>query len=523
MNRKKIKFLVEENKVGMAHKILTALVSKNINIVTMEISPPFISIKIEWQGMEWGEFKNWIREEVEEILDVVELDMMDSERVAQELQIVINSMSDGIIAVNRLGKIEYYNSKASQLFQIGPEDRDGDINLIIPKDVYNPHIDIDNKENIEVSSKIRNKKLDLILNIKLIKNSQGKKIGALLIFKEMEDVRRLVHTISRPSMISFEDIIGQADILQNTILLAKSVSTTEANIMILGESGTGKELFARAIHLNSGRANGPFVAVNCAAVPDALLESEFFGYEKGAFTGASKRGKQGLFELATGGSIFLDEIGELPIHLQGKILRVIQEKTIRRIGGEKEIPIDVRIISATHRNLPRMLKEKTFREDLYYRLNVVPVNIPALRDRKEDIRILAKHFIKTLGEGAGKPNMEITEEALEVLETYTWPGNVRELQNVMERALIFADDIIGTEELMISNKLDSSPALELVSKEKAIVFPVDLPNIIRELEYKYITEAEGRFSSAREMGRALNISHTTVINRLKEYKGCKSN
>lgn len=523
MNSKKIKFLVKENRVGMAYKILAALASKNMNIVSMEINPPYISVKIEWTGIEWDEFQIWIKEEVKEILEIRELDMMDSEKVAKELQIIINSMTDGIIAVNREGNIEYYNSKASKLFDIGPKDRDENINLIIPKEIYNPNIDIDDKANIEVSSLIRNRKVNLILNIKLIKNNQGIKIGALLIFKEMDDVRRLIQTISRPSMISFEDIIGESDILKNTISLARSVSASEANIMIFGESGTGKELFARAIHLNSTRGNGPFVAVNCSAVPDALLESEFFGYDKGAFTGASKSGKQGLFELATGGSIFLDEIGELPIHLQAKILRAIQERKIRRIGGTKEIAIDVRIISATHRNLAQMVEEKTFREDLYYRLNVIPVNIPPLRDRKEDIGILAKYFTRLIGESSGKENLTISNKALEKLQEYSWPGNVRELQNVIERAVIFADGIIDVEHLMITDKLDFEVGKDDSGNNLEIELPVDLPEVIRQMEYKYILKAREELESSRQIAKALNISHTTVINRLREYEDCKKN
>lgn len=522
LNSKKIKFLVKANKVGMAHKILCALALKNMNIITMEISPPYISVKVEWEGIEWNEFEKWIKNEVKEILDITELDMLDSEKVARELQIIINSMTDGIIAVNKLGNIEYYNSKAIKLFGIRPEDKDTNINSIIPIEIYNPNIDIDDKANIEVSTTIKNKRVNLILNIKFIRNDLGVKIGALLIFKEIDDVRRLIHTISRPSMISFEDIIGESAIIKNTISLAKSVSITDANIMILGESGTGKELFARAIHLNSKRGNGPFVAVNCSAVPDALLESEFFGYEKGAFTGANKTGKQGLFELAIGGSIFLDEIGELPIHLQAKILRVIQEKRIRRIGGQEEIPIDVRIISATHRNLALMVKEKTFREDLYYRLNVIPVNIPPLRERKEDIEILAKYFIKILGKSAGKPNLEITQDALQILQEYSWPGNIRELQNVIERAIIFAEDSIDTAQLMISNKIDSGKIeTKTITNEENITFPVNLPEIIEAIEYKHIMKAKTQLNSSREMAKALNISHTTVINRLKKYEGCK--
>ncbi|QNO16622.1 sigma 54-interacting transcriptional regulator [Alkalicella caledoniensis] len=519
VENKNIKFLVPENRVGMAQEILSALASRQLNIETMEIKPPYISVKVEWDGTSWDEFKTWIKSKIKEISDVTELDMMESEKVAKELQIVINTMGDGIIAVNKNGDMEYYNSKASHLFHITNKDKNLNINQLLPEEYYNPKLDIQDKSNIEVSSKIRNKKVNLLLNVRVIKNSSGKKMGALLIFKEMEEVRKLIQTIARPSMISFDDIIGESDKIKNTILLAKSVSKTEANIMVLGESGTGKELFARAIHLSSNRGNGPFVAVNCSAVPDALLESEFFGYEKGAFTGASNTGKQGLFELATGGSIFLDEIAEIPVHLQAKILRVIQEKALRRIGGEKEIPVDVRIISATHRNLLEMVKESTFREDLYYRLNVIPVQLPPLRERKEDISVLIKHFIKVLGKNSGKTDLHITQRALNELENYHWPGNIRELQNVIERALIFSQDVIDTENLMINNPLATHDTKSYGDSDK-IDFPVNLPEIINELESRHIVKASEIYSSSREIAKALGISHTKVISRLKGYN-CK--
>ncbi|MBU5437268.1 sigma 54-interacting transcriptional regulator [Tissierella sp. MSJ-40] len=518
MKSKKIRFLVKDNRVGMAHKILSALATKNMNILAMEITPPYISVKVSWDFLNWEDFKKDIKEEIKEILDIIELDMMDSEKVAKELQIIINSMEDGIIAVNKSGKIEYYNSKAAKLFGIFKGDQNKHINFLIPKEIYNPTVDINDKSSIEVSGKIRNKKVNLILDVKMIKNEVGIKLGALLIFREMDEVRRLIQTISRPSMISFDDIIGESKSLKETISIAKSVSKTEANIMILGESGTGKELFARAIHLNSNRANGPFVAVNCSAVPETLLESEFFGYDKGAFTGANRTGKQGLFELATGGSIFLDEIGDLPTHLQAKILRAIQEKCIRRIGGEKEISIDVRIISATHRNLSKMVIEKTFREDLYYRLNVIPVNIPPLRERKEDILLLVRHFIKVLGENEGKSNIKITDNAINELKKYSWPGNVRELQNVIERALIFAEDTIDVEHLLINTKPTHNLIESLIQNEDDINLPVKLPVLLEKIEYDYIIKAKEKFKSSREIAKALGISHTTVINRMRKYE-----
>lgn len=204
----------------------------------------------------------------------------------------------------------------------------------------------------------------------------------------------------------------------------------------MGESGTGKEVFARAIHYESGRGNNPFVAVNCGAIPENLLESELFGYEEGAFSGARKGGKPGRFQLANKGTLFLDEIGDMPIFLQVKLLRVLQEKTVERVGGIKSMPLDVRIIAATNRNLEKLVKAGTFREDLYYRLNVFPIELPALHERPDDIMELAKFFLEKQRKNSGKKITGFTDEAVRRMQNYNWPGNIRELENVVECAVI---------------------------------------------------------------------------------------
>lgn len=517
MINRRMKFLVEDKKIGMAKKIVDALTLRNMNIIKMEINPPYISVELEGGKKSWEGFEDWLKREVKEILDIVKLDMLDFERRAKELQTIINNMTVGVVAVGQKGEILYYNSKAVGLLSIEPEDVNSNIARIVPINIYDPEINIEDKEGIEISQKIRGKDVNVIMDIRLVKNEDGKKIGALLILREMDEIRRLVQSISRPSMNTFEDIVGISKSINDTKSLAESVAKTESSILILGESGTGKELFARAIHMSSNRSYGPFVAVNCSAVPDGLMESEFFGYEKGAFTGANNSGKQGLFELATGGSLFLDEIGDLPMRLQAKILRAIQEKKIRRVGGQKEISIDVRIISATHRDLQAMVRGKTFREDLYYRLNVVPVQIQPLRKRKEDIIVLAKNFIKVLGKDMGKSQLEMTEEALNELLNYNWPGNVRELQNVMERAIIFAEDKIDVEHLMIQHKepnIAEERCMESLDEPK---LPVELPKVIEDIEYRYLCEAIRKYHSSREIARALGISHTTVINKIKYF------
>jgi DNA-binding NtrC family response regulator len=231
------------------------------------------------------------------------------------------------------------------------------------------------------------------------------------------------------------EFVGNSSKMKAVYELAGQVAETASTVLITGESGTGKELLARAIHHGSARANGPFIAVNCASIPDTLLESEFFGFEKGAFTGADKS-KRGKFELADGGSLFLDEIAEMSLLIQSKLLRVLQEKSFEKLGGVKTIGVDIRFITATNKNLQKLVERKLFRQDLYYRLNVFPIVLPPLRERKEDIPLLAAHFIAKFSREMGKTIQGISSDAVSILDSYPWPGNVRELQNVIERAII---------------------------------------------------------------------------------------
>ena len=253
--------------------------------------------------------------------------------------------------------------------------------------------------------------------------------------------------------VSFGNMIGKSKGMLKLYSIIKKVAETPTNVLILGESGTGKELVAKAIHENSPRKNMPFEVINCGGVPESLLESEFFGYVKGAFTGAYGD-KPGLFEIARGGTIFLDEIGDLPPLLQVKLLRVVQEKTFRRVGGAEEKKVDVRIISATNKNLEEKVKDGSFREDLYFRLNVIPIHIPSLRERKEDITVLTKYFIEKYSREFGKEIKTISSYAMDLLMKYPFPGNVRELENIIERSVALeTSNIILPENLLLSGSL----------------------------------------------------------------------
>ncbi|MFA5839077.1 MAG: sigma-54 dependent transcriptional regulator [Candidatus Margulisiibacteriota bacterium] len=310
---------------------------------------------------------------------------------------------------------------------------------------------------------------------------------------------------------SFCDLIGKSQIMQNVFETIESVAKTDSRILITGESGTGKELVARAIHKNSQRANHPFIAVNCAAIPDNLLESELFGYEKGAFTGAMER-KLGKFELADSGTIFLDEIGCMSSAMQSKLLRVIQDNCIDRVGGNSPISINIRLLAATNLNFTKAIANKTFREDLYYRLNVIPIHLPPLRERKEDIGLFLDYFMNKYNKELNRQVQGFDQKATLLLKTYDWPGNVRELQNIVERLLALSNSSIITRDEVEKN----------LSFYK--IFPVDtldqqFQSAVAGFEKAYITRAlEQNNGNKTQAAKILGMARTTLLSKINALK-----
>lgn len=316
------------------------------------------------------------------------------------------------------------------------------------------------------------------------------------------------------SQLGMPTIIGKSKKIVEAARLAQKVAPTKTTVLLLGESGTGKELFARAIHCLSPRKEFPFVPINCAAIPRELLESELFGYEKGAFTGAENR-KLGKFELADKGTVFLDEIAEMDMSLQSKIMRVIQEGEIERVGGLKTIKVDVRILAATNRDIKKAVSEGRFREDLYYRLNVFPIIIPPLRERLEDIPLLVEYFIKKYCAEMKVPEKRISRDAMDMLMRYNWKGNVRELENTIERAIILCDgNTISTEHIALLPLSDRS--LETLPLEGSLEVTVREALRIAETKRikKALEETRGNKSKAAEI---LDVSYKTLLTKIKEY------
>ncbi len=380
------------------------------------------------------------------------------ERTRSEIiNIMLNHNEDGIIAIDDKGRILAINNQAYRVFQLST------VGELIGQPLSSVGASGEWKQLLENGSGkdriicLHDKKY--YVQYKPLSEMEAG-AGALIFIKNtdriIEEESRIRRGLSEKGLTAkytFEDILGQSAAIRENIRMAERYSGVNSNVLIIGETGTGKELFAHSIHQASKRSHQPFVALNCAALPENLLESELFGYEAGAFSGASKGGKTGLFELAHKGTIFLDEIGEIPITLQAKLLRVLQEKEIRRIGSTSVHPVDVRVISATNINMEEKIKEGKFRSDLYYRLNLLDISIPPLRERKEDIQELVDHYLTRFACEMGKSIPTVTKDAARILKEHSWPGNVRELRNICERLTVLNDTSIIDEELLCRLKI----------------------------------------------------------------------
>lgn len=438
-----------------------------------------------------------------DILQKLAASLSSNKQLNYLLQMILDKITNGVLATDENGKLVIINKAAEKVLEVNSKKIIG-----VPVNQTLPILKIDEtlktREPEENQTKfIKNKHL-LVSNIPLFKN--GETFGSVCIFYELSEVekieKRLRQNLTKTGFYakySFHDILGNSSILKKEIDKAKQFASTDYAVLIIGESGTGKELFASAIHNNSSRKNRPFVAINCAALPIDLLESELFGFEEGTFTGAKKGGKPGLFELAHLGTIFLDEIGEIPAKVQVKLLRVLEEKEVMRIGGESLIPIDVRVIAATNKNLKKLIEEKQFREDLYYRLNVLSLNLPTLRERGEDILLFANRFL----ERSGKNIKDfLSAEVIRAFLQYTWPGNIRELNNVIEYLMT----VVKTDQVEINDLpldiLNSTNQVQVSQEDQyqlSLNSPEDLYLLQLIHQYSKNGKSIGRFKLQKEM------------------------
>ncbi len=433
--------------------------------------------------------------------------------LANEMQAIANSVTDGIIAVESSGLIRQANKPAQQMLHLSAERLVGrSVTDIFRDPVIKDAIKSDSTINNQgIYAVVGGKKLSFLGNLTPIsteKRWEGK--GHVLVIRNISEVTKMFgNYFLNGGNFTFENIIGTSKVIKVAKEKALTVAKGDSTIIILGESGTGKELFARSIHSASFRGEGPFVAVNCAALPDTLLESELFGYEDGAFSGAKKGGKSGRFEMANKGTLFLDEIGDMPLHLQVKLLRVLEEKMIYRLGGTNPIPVDVRIIAATHKHLEKQVQVGEFREDLYYRLQVIPLTIPPLRDRQEDLQMMMDYFRSKFNELLGKNTMGYSPKVKKLLLDYHWPGNVRELENTLE----YAVNMEKTDYIQLSSIPDRILNAEQEEKKLLGTIPEMEKDLIEHALQRYGTTTVGKEKAAK----VLDIGIATLYRKMKKY------
>lgn len=461
-----------------------------------------------------GEESFW--QAVTEAKRLAQVSRKEQER-SKRYKTILDYAYEGIIATDAKGYITVFNTASRKLLSITDDNVVGSsIETVIRKSSFRQILLSDEEVNSEVVT-FHNVQLTVRkVNIKL----RGRIIGQVITFHDVsriqsmeEEIRKKIYARGHIAKYHFNDILYKSEIMKQAVNTARRFSQTESNILLYGETGTGKEIFAQSIHNYSKHSNGPFVAVNCGALPENLLESELFGYAKGAFTGASKEGKPGVFELAHNGTIFLDEISEMPLKLQTRLLRVLQEREITRLGDDKVIPIVVRVIAATNKSLIRLIDDEKFRQDLYYRLEVLKVHIPPLSQRKEDVELIIDDIIQTFQVRENKI-LDFTPEAKRELQRYHYHGNVRQLQNICERLFVLCDNEVKALDVkaLLDNEGDKSIVLESTADTDT-----DIYSERQELERKYY---QGILEKSKynkgEMAKRLGVSRTTLWRRLKK-------
>ena len=500
------------NKLGITHKILSAFASLDIDVIALEMETHHTYIKYQnpEQSANNEKLKRFVLG-INGVIKIDEIEVLPSEAKRLHLDALLSNLPDPIFDIDESGNIlkvnhatkailgieetEIYTKNVTELFS-EPLER-----------LLNPI-----NTSIELTCMDNNYYAEITPIIPPGNNPSAVK-GAVIILKRPEKLGLTISTIQQNSFQG-DTIIAQSPEMQDILARANRFSELELPILIIGETGTGKEILAKTIHENSSRKDSPFLAINCAALPENLLESELFGYSAGAFSGALKSGKPGLFELAHHGTLFLDEIGEMSPYLQAKILRFMQDYTFRRLGGSKERSVDVRIISATHRKLNTLFATNQFREDLYYRLNVLSLLLPPLRDREGDIELLGQHFAKLAGLQINRQDCQLSEDAIRRLKTYRWPGNIRQLQNVIFRSAAIGNKaILNAKDLLFNYSKDPSTNKNITTTGEV----TSLKDAVASYEKKLLASMLKKYPSTRQLAKQLSVSHNTIAIKLRKY------
>lgn len=507
-----MRFVIKSrDRLGITQEILSVFSKQKWNLLSMEMFLHHTYVQLDLKdGIKLSDVRQELVH-VEGVTEVVEVDLMPGERRSQHLDAVLSKLQDPILDIDDKGKILLANTAANVMLK--KEDQNNIQGCYLTEftdqtmDTFLP------EAPLSVCVTLTGQSFLADITPVFSYNKEDKQIsGAVLLLQSVRRIGQQISAITQVPADNSSSLIGNSEATQELLKYSERFSHLDLPVLIQGETGTGKELLAHILHDSGSRAQAPFMAINCAALPENLLESELFGYAPGAFSGARKNGKPGLFELADGGSVFLDEIGEMSPYLQAKLLRFLQEYSFRRIGGSKEVTVDVRIISATHRDLLSMAHNHEFREDLFYRLNVLNLKVPPLRERQSDIPALIKHFLIRASEQTGREIPQVSEEAMNSLIQYPWPGNIRELQNTLFRAVAMSDnDLLDTNHIALDTPDDGE-------KNTISYSNVDsLDSALGHFEQELLQSLYPHYPSSRKLGQRLKVSHNTVALKLKKY------
>jgi len=508
-----------QDRVGIAYEILAVLARRRLNVVAVEVEPPHVFIDVP--GLATDELPALAGElqGVPGVEATAAIDLLPGARRRLHLNAILSALADPVLAVDGRGDIVVANAAAAQVAGLPAEDMAG-MNLgQLFDDPGLARALLDTGFRLPSREAVLGGQPFLIDGQPISEAPIGSapaSAGGVVTLHAPSRIGERLHALQNFGDAGFERILGESAPIATLKARAVRVAGVDAPLLIQGETGTGKELVAHACHQASSRRNAPFLALNCAALPESLAESELFGYAPGAFTGAQRGGKPGLLELANQGTVFLDEVGELSPYLQAKLLRFLSDGSFRRVGGEREMKVDVRIISATHRDLERMVAEGRFREDLFYRLHVLHLSVPPLRGRAEDIVLLAQHFIARACAQAGRPSCRLTAQAIARLSASPWPGNVRQLENVIFRAVTMSDGaFLDAADLDLASSGVGDAAIGTESAAGGLGGSWD--DAVARFERDLLTRLYPLYPSSRKLAAQLQTSHTTIANKLRKY------
>lgn len=496
------------DRIGISQEILSVFAENLWNLKAIEVETCVTYVNIENEDVAITDIQQALTS-ISGIISCAEISLMPAEKRENHLQALLSRIPDPIIDVDEHGKILAGNSAALALL---PELNESVIGKNIERfiNVRHDELLIDAEQSISVTFAEQPYIADINPVI-----SNGKVTGAVISLKSIQKLGRQISVMQSDSDDSMARILGESEKISLVKSQTKRFAELELPVLITGDTGTGKELVARALHQESRRKQAPFLTVNCAALPEQLLESELFGYAPGAFSGASKAGKPGLFEMAEGGTIFLDEIAEMSVYLQAKLLRFLQDYSYRRVGGTKERNANVRVISASHQDFEKLIVNGDFREDLYYRLNVLKLSLPALTERISDIPILVNHFTAIAAKQVNISMPRFSEDAMKTLLTYAWPGNIRQLENFIFRIVALSDAQVLDKNMVDSLLFDSA------SKEQ--VNPTTVEEMATwaeaqaQFEKQLLQQLLPYYPTTRKLAKRLQVSHNKIAMKLREY------